>query len=318
MDRRNIIFTGGAALLGGVLAAVAGTLESGETASAVCAPVKWAGEGLRALSLSGFWGNLAAWLVAFLVCALPVLLVLWSGRWKGGRGPEDWLAALMVPVLFAGIYYSVNPSLLPRPVDQFFTLAAGGCLLSLLVAWLALKLLRGMEGCSQQRLLGALCPLLTGGAMLLAFGAAWGQITLFLARSREVTRGNTGDPEGAFFTCGVLLVLALLELTPYLLGALTLLWGAELARRMEEELFGWAAVELCVRTALECRFVVQATVLILVSTNLVQLSLMGMLKSTHFVAYLPVFPLLLAGALFLLCRLMERGRQLQEDSDSII
>lgn len=87
---------------------------------------------------------------------------------------------------------------------------------------------------------------------------------------------------------------------------------------MEEELFGAAAVELCGRTALGCRFVVQATVLISVFTNLFQLCLMGVMKSTHVSAYIPLFPLILAGALFLLCRLMEKGRALQEDSDSII
>ena len=72
------------------------------------------------------------------------------------------------------------------------------------------------------------------------------------------------------------------------------------------------------RQALGCRVVVQATVLISVFTNLLQLCLMGVMKSTNVSAYIPLFPLILAGALFLLCRLMEKGRALQEDSDSII
>lgn len=318
MNRRNLALVAGAALLGGVLAVLGGMLGSTETASALSAPARWIGCGLRELSLSGFWGNLAAWVLTLLVCALPVLLALWSGRWKGGWEGEDWLAVLMALVLFAALFYAVNPTLLARPLDTLFPLSAGGCFLSLLVAWLVLSLLRGMEGCSQQRLLGALRPLLVGGAVVLSFGAAAGQLAAFMAGSREIFEGNTGDPEGAFFTCAVLLALALLELTPYVMGAITLLWGAELAREMEEELFGAAAVELCGRTALGCRFVVQATVLISVFTNLFQLCLMGVMKSTHVSAYIPLFPLILAGALFLLCRLMEKGRALQEDSDSII
>ena len=318
MNRRNLFLVAGAALLGAALAVLSGMLGSTEAADALSAPARWIGSGLRALSLSGFWGNLAAWFVTFLVCALPVLLVLWCGRWEGSRGTEDWLAGLMVPVLFAALFYAVNPTLLSKPLDAAFPLAAGGCLLSLLVAWLVLKLLRGMEGCSQTRLLGALQPLLVGGAMLLAFGTAAGQLAAFMTRSQEIFQGNTGDPEGAFFTSAVLLVLVLLELTPYIMGAFTLLWGAELARTMEEELFGEAAVELCSRTALGCRVVVQATVLISVFTNLLQLCLMGVMKSTNVSAYIPLFPLILAGALFLLCRLMEKGRALQEDSDSII
>ena len=318
MNRRNLALAAGSALLGGALAVLSGRLGSAETTGALSAPVRWLGSGLRALSLSGFWGNLAAWLLVLLVCAVPVLLVLWCGRWKGGWKAEDWLAVLMAPILFAVLFYAVNPTLLARPQDTLFPLAAGGCLLSLLVAWLALTLLGGMEGCSQQQLLGALGPLLVGGAVVLSFGAAAGQLAEFMARSQAVFQGNTGDPEGAFVTCAILLVLALLELTPYLLGAISLLWGAELIRRMRQDLFGGAAVELCGRTAQGCRFVVQATVLISVFTNLTQLCLMGLMKDTHFSVYIPLFPLLLAGALFLLCRLMEKGRALQEDSDSII
>ena len=181
-----------------------------------------------------------------------------------------------------------------------------------------LKVLRGMENCPQQRLLGGLAPLLTGGAILLAFGAAFARLTAFLVRSREVAQGNTGDPEGALFTSGVLLVLALLELVPYLLGALTLLWGARLTRSMVPQLFSPQSSQLCLRTAEGCRRVIQAAALLSVFSNLLQLVLLGGMKSTRFSVSIPLFPLLLAGTLFLLCRLLQRGQELQEDSDSII
>ena len=318
MNRRELVFVIGAALLGAVLAALAGQADAAGAAGAFSALWCLAGGGLRALSLSGFGGNLATWLITLLVCALPLLLIFWSLRRPERRGAEDWLAVLMVPVLFAGLFTAVNPTLLPQPAGAFFPLAAGGCLLSLLIAWLVLKLLRGMEGCSQQRLLGALRPLLVGGAMLLSFGATAGRVSLFLARSGAVTQGNTADPGAALFTNGVLLFLALLELTPDLLGAVALLWGAALAVAMGQRLFGERAVALGGRTAAGCRIVVQATVLLAVFSNLLQLALLGQMRSTSFSADLPLFPLLLAGALFLLCRLMEQGKALQDDSDSII
>lgn len=47
------------------------------------------GQGLRALSLSGFWGNLAAWLIVILVCLLPLALPIWrrcrTGQAAAGR-----------------------------------------------------------------------------------------------------------------------------------------------------------------------------------------------------------------------------------------
>ena len=76
MNRRNLFLVAGAALLGAALAVLSGMLGSTEAADALSAPARWIGSGLRELSLSGFWGNLAAWFVTLLVCALPVLLVL--------------------------------------------------------------------------------------------------------------------------------------------------------------------------------------------------------------------------------------------------
>ena len=52
--------------------------------------------------------------------------------------------------------------------------------------------------------------------------------------------------------------------------------------------------------------------------NLLQLLMMGRLLNSHFSISLPLFPLLLSAALFLLCRCLQRGKELQDDSDSII
>lgn len=276
------------------------------------------GQGLRALSLSGFWGNLAAWLIVVLVCLLPLALPIWRRRRTGRFHAVDLLAVLAVPVLFAGLYFAVNPTLLDWAAAPMFPFAAGICALSLVAAWLVLRLLDYMDRCAQEQLAAGLRPLLTVCAALTAFSAVFSATCLYLERSRAVTGGNTAEPQAALFTNGVLLFLAVLEATPYLLGAITLLWGAGLAAAMEERLFGERAVELCRRTAVGCRIVVQATVLLAVFANLLQLALMEQMRSTFFTASLPLFPLLLAGALFLLCRLLQRGKQLQDDSDSII
>lgn len=318
MNRKNLFLVVGAALLGGILAMLGGMWRWTEAADILSAPARWIGIGLRKLSMSGTCGNLAAWFLVLAVCALPVLLIFWNDRQKKKRGMEDWLVGLMIPILFALLFFSVNPTLLSHPFNMMFPLAASGCLLSIVTAWLVLKALRGMEQCSQWRLLKALYPLLTSGAVILSFAASAVQLSAFVTKSQRIVQGNTGDMRGAFLTCAVLLVLTLLELTPYVLGAVTLLWDVELTREMEATLFSSAAVELCAKVALGCRFVVQVTVLLPVFTNLLQMGLMAVMKSTSFSVHFPLFPLILSGTLLLLCRLMEKGRQLQEDSDSII
>jgi len=329
MKRKDVIVFGAAAL--GVAQAMLGrAVERTDAWIGLTAPLRAGGKGLRSLSLSGTAGNLAAWAIVLALSALPLLLLAWTRR-RWGRGREDWLLVLGCPVLFYGLYYLVNPTLLGGAVldalkggdldgamSALFLLGAVGTLLSLAVAWLVLKLLRGMNEAPTDRLTASFRPLLVGGAALLAFSSAYVRLADFLALSRSVTEGNTAAPESAALTNVVLFLLALLELAPDLLAALTLLWGADLTVALGGRTFGQETLDLCGQTAESCRRVAQATVLLAVGANLLQLLMMGRLLNSHFSISLPLFPLLLSAALFLLCRCLQRGKELQDDSDSII
>jgi len=305
--------------------------------SPVALPFRALGEGLRRLSLSGFGGNIAAWLIVAAVCALPLLLLTLVRR-RRGAAAEDWLIWLAVPELFALLWFLVNPTHMGGPsfaadlVTGFYPLAVGGTLLSTLLAWLTLGLLRGLEGAPEDRLAAAFRPLLTGCALLLAFAAAYGRTAGLAGLWASVTGENTAsnDPLLAALggsgpisapvelTLGVLVLLALLRLVPDLLAALTLLWGARLAGALGRAAFGEEAVALCGETAALCRRVAQATVLLALGANLLQLLLFPYLYNSSFSVDLPLFSLALSAGLYLLCRCLQRGRDLQEDSDSII
>lgn len=331
MKRKGMIVFGTAAL-GAALALLGGAVERTNAWIGLTAPLRAAGEELRSLSLSGTAGNLAAWAIVLAVSALPLLLLAWTRRhWGQSRGWEDWLLVLGCPVLFYGFYYLVNPTLLggaaldalkggdlDGAMSALFLLGAVGTLLSLAVAWLVLKLLRGMNEAHTDWLTASFRPLLVGGAALLAFSSAYVRLEDFLVLGRSVTEGNTAAPECAASTNVMLGLLALLELAPDLLAALTLLWGADLAVALGERTFGQETLDLCGRTAESCRRVAQATVLLAVGANLLQLLMMGSLLNSHFSISLPLFHLLLSAALFLLCRCLQRGKELQDDSDSII
>ena len=55
-----------------------------------------------------------------------------------------------------------------------------------------------------------------------------------------------------------------------------------------------------------------------VSANLLQLLLLPLLHAVRPALSLPLVSLALSAGLMLLCRCLQRGRELQEDSDSII
>ena len=312
MKKKLWMLTGGAIL--GLLAALAGGLLSAKTGwSTMNDPLLSVGRGLRALSLSGFGGDLLAWLVVLLVSGAPLLLLSRIG--KKGRGMEDLLLGLMAPVIFCWLFYLANPTQLGETAAQIFPLAGGCTVLSMGAAWLVLKLLRGLDGAPTQRLAAAFGALLSGCALLCAFSVAYGGAAGVAAQWAQVVEGNT-NPGG--LTLPVLIVLGVLNAAPGLLVAVTMVWGSELASVLGGGTFDQAGAELCGRVALACKTAAQATVTLTVFANLLQLALVGELLSASFSITLPLFSLAASAGLFLLCRCLQRGAVLQEDNDSII
>ena len=312
MKKKLWMLTGGAIL--GLLAALAGGLLSAKAGwSTMNDPLLSVGRGLRVLSLSGFGGDLLAWLVVLLVSGAPLLLLIRIG--KKGRGMEDLLLGLMAPVIFCWLFYLANPTQLGETAAQIFPLAGGCTVLSMGAAWLVLKLLRGLDGAPTQRLAAAFGALLSGCALLCAFSVAYGGAAGVAAQWAWVVEGNT-NPGG--LTLPVLIVLGVLNAAPGLLVAVTMVWGSELASVLGGGTFDQAGAELCGRVALACKTAAQATVTLTVFANLLQLALVGELLSASFSITLPLFSLAASAGLFLLCHCLQRGAVLQEDNDSII
>lgn len=300
----------GCALLGAALA-LAFPVEV--TVEGLAAPVTAVGQALRGLSLSGGAGNAAAWGIVLLVSALP--LVPWFLlRWRG-RAVEDWLLVLLIPQVFALLYYAVNPTLIGSMAADFLPLAQMLAIVSTALTWLVLRFLRGMAEAEGTRLVSAVAVLLTGCALVLSLGAGAALAGDWRAAAEEAQAGNAGN---AGFTVAVLGVLALLRLGPYLLGAAALLWGGRLVDQAGREPFARETAELCDRAAHACRTAAQGSVLLSLTVNLIQLALFDLLVQSNFSVSLDLLPLALAGAMFLLSRWMRQGLALREDNDSII
>ena len=331
MSKQRMYLLGGAGFLG-LLAAVPELPGGGGGLSAGLAA---AGEGLRALSLSGLPGNLCAWCIVYLLSSLPLLLMLWQWRlWK--RSGCDWLARLSALLIFLGLFALVNPTLFQGAAGELLAwvrpLSFWTAALSVLVCWLVLSILKKLEDSGFEALGQALSVLLCGCAALLVCSAVHGGAAWVLSLSRQVLEGNSTPDiltqvalgttvNAASLTTGtvaLLAVLAVLDLIPSLLGAVVLLWGADLAQAVRQEPFGAQTVALCEKTARGCRRVVQWAVGLTVCANLLQLLVLPHVAYTSFSVHLPLFPLVLSAALFLLCRCFQRGRDLQEDNDSII
>ena len=312
-------------------AALAGALipliPTVQAAGALTAPIELAGGLLRELSLSGPGGNVLAWAIVLLAAGLPLLLLVLPPN-RGRRHWEDIFLPASSLLLIGLAFCAVNPSYLDRFFGSTLLIAAAMIWVSLLVFWGVLRLLRGMEEAPLERLSGVLRILLVGCAALLVFAAAsrvsgaiveinnlqqdW---TLFLAvASVPEPSGLTGDQ-----ALNIALALPLVELIPDLLGAWMLLLAADLTTALARDPFGEESVGRCVTTARWSRLAIQATLVLALGVNLVKLARYDSLITEVKVSLdLPLIPLILSAALYLLCRCVQRGRELQEDNDSII
>lgn len=312
-------------------AALAGALipliPTVQVARALTAPIELAGGMLRELSLSGPGGNVLAWAIVLLAAGLPLLLLVLPPN-RGRRHWEDIFLPASSLLLIGLAFCAVNPSYLDRFFGSTLLIAAAVIWVSLLVFWGVLRLLRGMEEAPLEKLSGVLRILLVGCAALLVFAAAsrvsgaiveinnlqqdW---TLFLAvASVPEPSGLTGDQ-----ALNIALALPLVELIPDLLGAWMLLLAADLTTALARDPFGEESVGRCVTTARWSRLAIQATLVLALGVNLVKLARYDSLITEAKVSLdLPLIPLILSAALYLLCRCVQRGRELQEDNDSII
>ena len=313
-----------AALAGGLTALA--PLE--QAVQAGYAQLEEAGAWLRQLSLSGAGGNVLAWALVLLVSCLPLLLLVLPrgrGRWHG----EDLLLPGCALLFLVLAFCLVNPTWQPSPIfPEVWMLAAFGIWGMGLVSWLVLRLLRGLEEGTMEKVSAVLRVLLVGCAALLVFAAALHGSRAVAAAvdgpaPEQIAMGQliTGGPFDRVMSSGSLwltAVLALAELVPKLLAAWVLLLAADLTDALALGPFSGESAARCAATARRCRLAIQLTLALALGGNLVKLALVGVIPQVQFSLDLPLLPLTLAAALYLLCRCIQRGKELQEDNDSII
>lgn len=313
-----------AALAGGLTALA--PLE--QAVQAGYAQLEEAGAWLRQLSLSGAGGNVLAWALVLLVSCLPLLLLVLPrgrGRWHG----EDLLLPGCALLFLVLAFCLVNPTWQPSPIfPEVWMLAAFGIWGMGLVSWLVLRLLRGLEEGTMEKVSAVLRVLLVGCAALLVFAAALRGSRAVAAAvdgpaPEQIAMGQliTGGPFDRVMSSGSLwltAVLALAELVPNLLAAWVLLLAADLTDALALGPFSGESASRCAATARWCRLAIQLTLALALGGNLVKLALVGVIPQVQFSLDLPLLPLTLAAALYLLCRCIQRGKELQEDNDSII
>lgn len=291
--------------------------------SAVMAfPFEQIGMGLRALSLSGAAGNIAAIALYVLICLAPcgALLV----RRKRVLYLEDGLVVLLSVTLLAVLYMMINPGLagsllssgnVGLPIAKAFF----GCTVySILFAYIILRALRlffsnGIE--KLQKYMTVVLGLLNVLFVYLVFGAGMsGLLDSFAA----LKAGNTGNEHLLGASYVFLILRYVVDVLPYALDIIVVFTGLNLLREMAANRYSEGSVAAAEKLSKLCGIALTVTVLSNMTLNLLQLVFAKMLLIVNSYVQLPLFSIAFLLAALLLARLVAENKALKDDNNSII
>ena len=226
--------------------------------------------------------------------------------------PENWLMVLLSGFLIPGIYGAVNPEwlagVLGLPDGAFSAAMASGCLNAILVAYIALRILRRTREGGRALLKGLNAMLIA--AMIALVAAAFLGVT---ANVRDgflnVAEGNTEG--GLGMTCCMLILGGIVDALPMLgdLWALDAALGLVSARMNGED-----GVSEAERLARRSSRVIAATVLSRAALNLLAALTARWNRAISLNVNLPVESLLIALALMLAARGIAENKRLRDDN----
>ncbi len=226
--------------------------------------------------------------------------------------PENWLMVLLSGFLIPGIYGAVNPEwlagVLGLPDGAFSAAMASGCLNAILVAYIALRILRRTREGGRALLKGLNAMLIA--AMIALVAAAFLGVTANVQDGfLNVAAGNTEG--GLGMTYCMLILSGIVDALPMLddLWALDAALGLVSARMNGED--GVLEAE---RLARRSSRVIAATVLSRAALNLLAALTARWNRAISLNVNLPVESLLIALALMLAARGIAENKRLRDDN----
>lgn len=313
--RKQLILFGVEAICCAALA----TVRSGDgqwLMSFLSFPFEPVGEVLRTLSLSGRGGDALAWLLCLVLSALPLGLLL---RFRRQREWMDVLLPLASFLTFAALYFSVNPSLLPRWLGEAGALMGipliGEAVYSSLLTWLILRLVGRMESMEIWPLGRALLWALGAVFVFAAFGSG---LSSLIGEIAAVRAGNTAPGQPVAFTAAILALGYLVEVLSWLLDLWVLLAAQTLLEEAQSDKTGEAAVSAAEELYRRARLSLVIGLMAAFCHDLLQLLLSRWLLRLHTTLRLPVFSIAFLLLMLVLSRLLRENKGLRDDNDLFI
>ncbi len=302
---------------------------------ALALPFVWAGVGLRALSLSGLFGNMLAVLLYVLVSLLPMWpLVRKSRRLKG-----NFLRLLLIAVsayLFFLLYYMVNPTLIQTLFHAAFGISdemlitdqAILCLFfySMLTACWIMSVLQDSDRLTHKlrQLFYVLGASIIVSIFYLDVANLKGALASLPAASGgsdpfSLAFGMPGMPESFPAVDGLIAILRFVSgSVPAILLLTALPMAGKLLSSLEQSFFSQENQQLAAAIAERCKLAILVSLSGMLVMGALQLLLVRYLSNVNLSGSAPILVLTVSLAMMLLGRYLERSFAVYRENQMMI
>ena len=296
-------------LLGSALPNLFGTLAS--------FPFCQIGMALRALSLSGGVGNVAAWVLYCAVCLAPAAVLLCRKR---GLHWEDWLLLVLSVVLFPGMYLMVNPQMQSEALNQsaMGSVLLGTTVYAILVGYGLLKMLRKCFAAEDLRLMDYLKWLFLAFAALLVLGTFGSGLSGLVEHIAAVREGNRGNENGLEITYAFLCLQYAVEILPNVLCCGILLDACGMLELMRAEGCTGELILAAEKLSRSCGRLLTIVVVSSIGLDLLQLLFIQELRVVATTVRLPLETMAFVVAVLLIARFIRSHKELKDENDCFI
>lgn len=292
---------------------------SGWFSTLVAFPFEQIGAGLRVLSLSGGIGNGIAVVLYIVLSLIPAALFL-RLRQREETCKADFLLPVLSVLLFAVLYFMVNPGLFstPRPGDLL-----GGTFYSVFCGYLVLRVLSRWRNADTEQLYHGLCVLLyllIVFFVFVIFSSCFGSLPGAIRSVQESNQADLiYDMEPELTMTYVFLVLkSVVDALPYGLDILVTFAAVRLLDALKADRYSEAAVAASEHLSRLCARALTISVLADIGYHLLQLIASGELLSTAVDISFPLFSVAFVLTALLLARYVRENQQLKRDNDLFI
>ena len=274
-------------------------------------------KGLRLLSLSGSAGNILAWVLYLLLCALP-LLPLRLLRRKEKSAKSDLLLFLLIPVLAIALYRLINPTGLLAATEAtlpMYWAQYGGTVYAVLLGWLILRTGEALKAADEEALYTA------AGIFLKLLGvlftvSAFGVCLAELLGDLEALRAANQNSGSLTLSYGFLTLQCLADALPSLLNTVTVCMALTLLDAFVAD--DDNIVDHADRLARWCGTTLVITAAASIGFHVLQLLFLPKLRTTDVSLSFPMASLAFLTVCLIAARILGENKQLRDDNDLFI